>query len=81
MEADGATCPFTTGLFCIPNFRPLKGAVEASVQHCADGWVIKNLGVMWREKGLQIDGHIVFARQSSFGVGVWVEDALSGNES
>lgn len=40
MEADGATCPFTTGLFCIPNFRPLKQTAEASVQHCADGWMI-----------------------------------------
>lgn len=41
MVADGATCPFTTGLFCIPNFRPLKQATGASVQHCVDGWVIK----------------------------------------
>lgn len=54
MEADGATCPFTTGLFCIPNFRPLKQTVEASVQHCADGWMIlkkykKNLGIIQRK--------------------------------
>lgn len=59
LESDGAACPFTTGLFCISNFRLLKWAMEASVQHCVDGWVIKTWVSCWG-RVLEIDGHIVY---------------------
>lgn len=75
MDADGAACPFTTGLFCIPNFRPLKRPAEASVQHCADGWVMKTW-VSCRDMVANRWAHC-FCWQTRCLVGAWVGKSVS----
>lgn len=56
--------------FFVPNFRPLKRAAGASVQHCADGSVIKTW-VSCRESEIERVvnrwAHCFFAGETRFG--------------